>query len=66
MADTIGTAIETNAVGPAKVSADGTSAEAQPIPDQIEADRYRASKAAKTQNHLGLRFRKLEPGGGGL
>jgi len=50
---------------PAQVSVDGFSAQSQPIPDLIEADRHLAAKSAAAKNHLGMTLRKLEPGGCG-
>jgi len=66
MADNIADAIEENALGPASATVDGTSATQHRLPDLIEADRYQKAKTGAAKNHLGLRFRKLEPGGGGL
>jgi len=62
---TIQDAIEETAKGPARVSVDGTTVDAQKIADQILADRYTAGKTAASRNHLGLRFVKLVPPGAG-
>lgn len=55
--------IEQNAKGPAKASGDAGSVEQHPLPDQIDADRYLASKEAAKQPQRGLRFNKLVPPG---
>ena len=41
------------------------SASAMSIDDMIKAAAYAASATAATRNHLGLRFRKIIPGGCG-
>ena len=56
-------AIAENAAGPAKASVDGQSVEQHPLPDVIEADRYRESKKASRKPGLGIRFTKLVPPG---
>lgn len=61
----ISDAIEATAQAPARVTVDGTTVEAQSIPDQIEADKHVNAATARTRNHLGLTFRQLEPGGCG-
>ena len=63
MADEISDAIEKNAKGPAKASTDAGSAEQHPLTEQIEADRYLASKEAAQTKKRGLRFNKLVPPG---
>jgi hypothetical protein len=55
--------IRENAEGPAKASGDAGSVEQHPLPDQIEADRYLASKEAAKKPQRGLRFNKLVPPG---
>jgi hypothetical protein len=65
MADTIAGAIEETAKGPARVTVDGTTVEAQKIADQIAAAKHAASNTAAGRNHFGLRFVKLEPPGAG-
>jgi hypothetical protein len=63
MADDLDETIEQNAKGPAKASGDAGSVEQHPLPDQIEADRYLASKDAAQKPQRGLRFNKLVPPG---
>jgi len=63
VADTLEDKIRENASGPAKASGDAGSVEQHKLSEQIEADRFLASKqAAKTKNR-GLRFNKLVPPG---
>jgi hypothetical protein len=59
MADDLEDTIEQNAKGPAKASGDAGSVEQHPLPDQIEVDRYLASKDAAKSKQRGLRFNKL-------
>ena len=56
-------AIRDNAAGPAKAAGDSGSVEQHPLKDQIEADRYLASKAAARSKRRGLAFNKLVPPG---
>jgi len=56
-------ALAENAAGPAKASVDGQSVEQHPLPDVIEADRYRESKKASRKPGIGIRFAKLVPPG---
>lgn len=63
MADDLDDTIEQNAKGPAKAAGDAGSVEQHPLPDQIEADRYLASKDAAKSKQRGLRFNKLVPPG---
>jgi hypothetical protein len=59
-------AIRDNASQPAKASVDGQSVEQHPLKDQIEADRYLASKAAARKPGLrggGIKFAKIVPPG---
>lgn len=63
MADDLEQPIRDNAAGPAKASGDSGSMEQHPLPDQIAADRYLASKQAAKSKRLGLRFTKLVPPG---
>ena len=65
MTEAIREAIEQTARGPARVSVDGTSVDAQRISDLIEADKHLAGNTALTRNHLGIRFRQIIPPGGG-
>ena len=56
-------AIRDNASQPAKASVDGQSVEQHPLKDQIEADRYLASKDAARKPGLGIKFAKIVPPG---
>ena len=63
MADsTIENAIRENAAGPAKASGDSGSVEQHSLQDQIEADRYLASKQAAKKG-LGVKMAKVSPPG---
>jgi hypothetical protein len=55
--------IRENAEGPAKASGDAGSVEQHRLTEQIEADRYLASKEAAKQPRRGLRFSKFVPPG---
>ena len=48
---------------PAKATVDGQSVEQHPLRDQIEADRYLASKDAARKPGLGIKFAKIVPPG---
>jgi len=48
---------------PKRVKGDMGEVEAHPLKDQIEADRYLASKRAASKPGGGLRFTKLVPPG---
>lgn len=48
--------IQTNAQQPRRATIDGNSAEQHPLKDQIEADRYEASVAAKKSKKAGIRL----------
>lgn len=63
MADDLDETIEENAKGPAKASGDTGSVEQHKLAEQIEADRYLASKDAAKKPNRGLRFNKLVPPG---
>lgn len=63
MSDDLKETIHQNAQGPAKAAGDAGSVEQHPLPDQIEADRYLASKEAAKEKQRGLRFNKLAPPG---
>jgi hypothetical protein len=63
MADDLESTIRQNAQGPAKAAGDAGSVEQHPLPDQIAADRYLASKEAAKDKKRGLRFNKLVPPG---
>lgn len=55
--------IVVNALAPLRVTGDSGSAEQHPIPDQIEADRYLASKKAAKARASGVRYIKFIPPG---
>ena len=61
--DRLDTTIKTNAEGPAKASGDSGSVEQHPLPDQIAVDRYLESKKASRVAGLGVKVKKLSPGG---
>ncbi len=63
MADELDDTIRQNAQGPAKAASDAGSVEQHPLPDQIEADRYLASKKAAQEKKRGLKLNKLVPPG---
>jgi len=56
-------AIKDNAAGPSKAAVDGQSVEQHSLRDQIEADRYLASKEAVRRKDRGLRITRLIPPG---
>ncbi|HPD28567.1 MAG TPA: hypothetical protein PLL20_01125 [Phycisphaerae bacterium] len=60
---TLSNAIRENAAGPAKASGDAGSVEQHSLADQIEADRYLASKEAVQNPRRGVRFSKIVPPG---
>lgn len=62
MAEEIEDAIREAAQQPAEVSVDGQTVKQQPLRDQIEADRYLASKEAAKKG-LGARMTKVVPPG---
>ena len=55
--------IRENAQGPRRASGDSGSVDQHSISEQIEADRYLASKQAVKSRKLGLRINKLVPPG---
>jgi hypothetical protein len=63
VADDLNETIRKNAEGPAKVAGDAGSVEQHKLADQIEADKYLASKAAVQSKRRGLQFNKLVPPG---
>jgi hypothetical protein len=64
--ETIGDAIQSVAKGMVSSSSEnGRSMSTVPIKDLIEADRYLKGKTAATKPHMGLRFTKCTPPGGG-
>jgi len=62
MAEELDSTIHDNAAGPAEVSVDGQRVRQHGVKDQIEADRYLASKAA-SRKKLGIRLTKVIPPG---
>lgn len=63
MPDDLEQSIQESAQQPAKATGDSGSVEQHPLPDQIAADRYLASKQAVRSKRLGLRFTKVIPPG---
>jgi hypothetical protein len=63
MPEDLDDAIRQNAAGPAKAAADAGSVEQHKLTDQIEADKYLASKEAAKSKRRGLVFNKLVPPG---
>jgi hypothetical protein len=63
MSDEIEQQIRQTAAGPKRVRTDAGEVESQSIPDQIEADKYLAAKAAARTTTRGLRFNQIVPGG---
>jgi hypothetical protein len=55
--------IRENAEGPAKASGDSGSVEQHKLSEQIEADRYLASKQAARSKKRGLLFNRIVPPG---
>jgi len=62
MADDLSNTIRENAEGPAEASVDGQSVKQHSIKNQIEADRYLASKDA-ARKRLGVRMTRVIPPG---
>jgi hypothetical protein len=60
---TLRDAIRDNAIGPKKVTGDAGSVEQHSLRDQIEAERFLASKEATKRPGLGIRLTKLVPDG---
>ena len=60
---TLRDAIRDNALGPKKVTGDAGSVEQHSLKDQIEAERFLASKEAMKRPGLGIRLTKLMPDG---
>lgn len=63
MSESLEDNIRESATGPAKASGDSGSVEQHPLPDQIAADRYLASKQASQSRKLGIVLKKLSPPG---
>ena len=55
--------IRDNAAGPKRAKGDSAEMEQHPLPDQIAADRYLASKTAAKRKGLGIGMKKLVPPG---
>ena len=55
--------IRDNAQGPAEAHGDSGGVKQHPLKDQIEADRFLASKAAVKSKRRGVRFTKIAPPG---
>jgi len=62
MAEDLSTTISENAKGPKRAQGDSGSVEQHDLKDQIEADRYLASKEAAKKG-LGVRMTKVVPPG---
>jgi hypothetical protein len=62
MAEGLENTIREAARQPAEASVDGQTVKQQPLPDQIAADRYLASKDAAKRG-LGVRMTKVVPPG---
>lgn len=65
MAGDLEQTIRDNASGPAKASNETGAVEQHSLRDQIEADRYLASKDAAASPRKSLRFTRLVPPGAG-
>ena len=63
MAEELEDTICQNAAGPKRAKGDSAEMEQHPLPDQIAADRYLASKNATKKKGLGVSFKKLVPPG---
>ena len=63
MAEELDDIIRQNAQGPSKAAGDAGSVEQHKLTDQIEADRYLASKEAAKSKRRGLVFNKIVPPG---
>jgi hypothetical protein len=63
MAEDLEKAILDNAQGPAEAHGDAGGMKQHPLTEQIEADRYLASKRAARRKGLGIRLKKLVPPG---
>ena len=61
--DSLGDAISDNAAGPKRVAGDSGTVEQHPIPDQLAAEYFRASKAAMSKRSRGIRVSKVRPPG---
>jgi len=61
--DDLASAIRESAEGPRSASGDSGSMQQHPLPDQIAADKYLASKNAMARKGLGLTRVKIIPPG---
>ena len=65
MPEPLDQSIAENAAGPKKAQGDSGSVEQHSLKDQIEADRYLASKEAARRRDRGLRMSRTAPPGAG-
>lgn len=65
MPEPLDLSIAENAAGPKRAQGDSGSVEQHPLKDQIETDRYLASKAASKRPDRGLRMSRIAPPGAG-
>ena len=63
MADDLEQSLRDNAASPRKAKGDAVEMEQHPLPDQIAADKYLASKNAAKRKGLGVSLKKLSPPG---
>ena len=63
MADELQQSIEQNATEPKRVRGDSGEVEQHSLKDQIEADRYLASKKATQGKGMGIRISKMKASG---
>ncbi len=61
--ESIEQSIRDNAAGPAEAHGDSGGMKQHSLKDQIEADRYLASKEAAKKKHRGLRLSRISPPG---
>lgn len=65
MTDDLEQNIKDNAAGPKRAQGDAGSVEQHSLKDQVEADRYLASKQVATNPGKAVRFTRLVPPGAG-
>ena len=63
MTDELQQSIEQNAAAPKRVRGDSGEVEQHSLTDQIEADRYLASKKATQGKGMGIRISKMKASG---
>ena len=63
MPDNLEDAIRDNAAGPAEAHGDAGGMKQHSLKDQIEADRYLASKLAMQKKRRGIRLSRITPPG---